>query len=321
MAIRERSASSPRDLTRISDRMSFVYLEHCTVHRDASALTAQDANGTTHIPSASIGTLLLGPGTRVTHQAMGVLSESGAAVAWVGEHGVRYYAGGRTLSRSSAMAEAHAARWVNRNSRLHVAREMYRLRFPGEDPAAYTRQELLGREGRRVRDCYRQQSERTGVPWRGRRYVPGDFTAGDAVNQAITAAAQVMYGVAHAVVCALGCIPALGFIHSGHELSFVLDIADLYKTEIGIPVAFDVAAESAEDVGPRTRRALRDQIHQRRLLDRVVDDIKNLLLGGMEGEADGADSADAIEVDCVTLQSDRGLEVAGGVNYAFEDTW
>jgi CRISPR-associated protein Cas1 len=315
-ALEERPTSSPRELTRISDRMSFVYLERCTVHRDANAITAQDADGIKHIPSATIGTLLLGPGTRITHQAMNVLSETGAAVVWVGEHGVRYYAGGRSLSRSSAMAEAHATCWANRHTRLGVARAMYRLRFPDENPDGFTRQELLGREGRRVKDCYRRESERTGVPWRGRRFVPGDFTSGDAVNQAITAAAQVMYGVSHAVIVALGCIPALGFIHSGHELSFMLDIADLYKTEIGIPIAFDVAAESAEDVGARTRRALRDEIYGRKLLDRVVEDIKTLLLKDVS-----AVDPTATDVDRVMLRSDRDGEVAAGVNYAFEDVW
>ncbi len=93
--VSRRAALSPRQLTRTGERLSFVYLERCTVHRDANAITAEDADGTTHIPSATIGTLLLGPGTRITHQAMSVLGETGAAVCWVGEQGVRYYAGGR----------------------------------------------------------------------------------------------------------------------------------------------------------------------------------------------------------------------------------
>ncbi|GHJ35400.1 type I-E CRISPR-associated endonuclease Cas1e [Streptomyces sp. TS71-3] len=308
--ISQRTALTPRHLTRTAERLSFVYLERCTVHRDANAITAQDAEGTTHIPSATIGTLLLGPGTRVTHQAMSVLGETGAAVCWVGEQGVRYYASGRALTRSSALMEAQAQQWANPRSRLAVAREMYRLRFPDEDPAGLTRHELLGREGRRVKDCYRVQAARTGVPWRGRRFTPGDFTSGDAVNQAITAAAQCMYGITHAVVTSLGCSPALGFIHSGHELSFVLDIADLYKTEIGIPLAFDVAAQNEEDIGSRTRRALRDRINETSLLDRCVNDIKRLLLPAT------ADSSDpATDRDVVSLQSDGGHHVASGINH------
>ncbi|WP_329359854.1 type I-E CRISPR-associated endonuclease Cas1e [Streptomyces anulatus] len=309
----KRPALTPRHLTRTAERLSFIYLERCTVHRDANAITAEDADGTTHIPSATIGTLLLGPGTRITHQAMSVLGETGACVIWVGEHGVRYYAGGRALSRSAALLEAQATQWANVRSRIAVARAMYRLRFPDEDPARLTRHELLGREGTRVRDCYRSQAARTGVSWNGRKYTPGDFTSGDAVNQAITAAAQCMYGVAHAVVASLGCSPGLGFVHSGHELSFVLDIADLYKTDIGIPLAFDVAAEAEEDVGSRTRRALRDRVNETRLLDRCVRDIKGLLL------PDDRSSDPGENMDLVTLQSDRGLTVASGVNYGTDE--
>ncbi|MFE5940149.1 type I-E CRISPR-associated endonuclease Cas1e [Streptomyces sp. NPDC056470] len=288
-------------------------LERCTVHRDANALTATDADGITHIPSATIGTLLLGPGTRITHQAMSVLGETGATVAWVGEQGVRYYASGRALSRSSALAEAQAVQWANPRSRLAVARAMYRIRFPNEDPAGLTRRELLGREGSRVKDCYQAQAARTGVPWRGRKYIPGDFSSGDPVNQAITAAAQCMYGIAHAVVSSLGCSPALGFVHSGHELSFVLDIADLYKTEIGIPLAFDIAAQCEDDVASHTRRALRDRIHTTSLLDRCVDDVKRLLLGGNDS------GSTAVDQDVVTLQSDGDQKVAAGRNYGAVD--
>uniref|UniRef100_UPI003F493187 type I-E CRISPR-associated endonuclease Cas1e n=1 Tax=Streptomyces chartreusis TaxID=1969 RepID=UPI003F493187 len=316
--VSQRTALTPRQLTRTADRLSFLYLERCTVHRDSNAITAQDAEGTTHIPSATIGTLLLGPGTRITHQAMSLLAETGAAVCWVGERGVRYYASGRALSRSSALAEAQARQWANPRTRLAVAREMYRTRFPDEDPAGLTRQELLGREGRRVKDCYRTQAARTGVPWRGRRYVPGDFTAGDTVNQAITAAAQCMYGIAHAVVTSLGCSPALGFIHSGHELSFVLDIADLYKTEIGIPLAFEIAADhnGDTDIGGRTRRALRDRIHQTALLDRCVNDIKHLLL-----PPNTLDDPATSDRDTVTLHSDGERHVAAGINHDGPDDY
>ncbi|MBP2403391.1 type I-E CRISPR-associated endonuclease Cas1e [Streptomyces syringium] len=314
--VSKRPLSTPRELTRVGDRLSFVYLERCVVHREANAITAEDGQGTTHIPSATIGTLLLGPGTRITHQAMSVLGESGAGVVWVGENGVRFYAGGRALTRSSALVEAQATQWANRRTRLEVARAMYRLRFPDDDPAGLTRHELLGREGRRVKDCYRKESARTGVPWRGRRFTPGDFASGDAPNQAVSAAGQCMYGIAQAVVAGLGCSPGLGFIHSGHELSFVLDIADLYKTEIGIPVAFDVAAEGEDVVGTRTRRAIRDKVNGTRLLERCVDDIKRLLLP----ETVAGEGMGDLE-DRVTLQSDRGVDVEAGRNYADGVIW
>ncbi|MEV5433091.1 type I-E CRISPR-associated endonuclease Cas1e [Streptomyces sp. NPDC052701] len=308
--VSQRAASSPRELTRVGDRISFIYLERCTIHREDNAITATDADGVTHIPSAAIGTLLLGPGTRVTHQAMSVLGECGAGVLWVGEQGVRFYAGGRALTRSSRLVEAQATAWANRRTRLAVARAMYRLRFPDDDPSTRTRQELLNMEGRRVKECYRREAARTGVPWRRREYHHGNFSAGDPANQAVTAAAQCMYGIAHAVVCALGCSPGLGFVHSGHERSFVLDIADLYKTDIAIPAAFDAAAQGEDDVATRTRRALRDRINQTGLLDRCVQDIKNLLLAH---HGDGRDVEET--TDQVALQTDHGRLVAGGRNY------
>ncbi|GAB2947565.1 type I-E CRISPR-associated endonuclease Cas1e [Nonomuraea fastidiosa] len=313
----QRGQSSPRELTRMGDRISFIYLERCILHREDNAITAEDANGVTHIPAATIGTLLLGPGTRVTHQAMSLLGDCGAGVVWVGEQGVRFYSGGRSLNRSSSLVEAQAALWANRRTRLEVAREMYRMRFPGEDPSGFTRHELLGREGRRVKERYRQEAERVGLAWHGRVYTPGDFSASDPLNQAVTAAAQCMYGVAQTTVAALGCSPGLGFIHSGHELAFVLDIADLYKTDIAIPVAFEEAAHGPEDVGSRTRRAIRDRINKVGLLKRCVTDIKHLLLVDAAAEQIASDE----ERDQVFLQSDHGVEVESGRNYADEVPW
>lgn len=301
----KRGALSPSQLTRVGDRSSFVYLERCVIHREDNAITAEDGEGVRHIPSATIGVLLLGPGTRVTHHAMALLGDSGTGVVWVGEHGVRYYSGGRALTRSSALVEAQASAWANKRTRLDVARAMYLKRFPGEEVEGRSRRELLGLEGDRVKACYREHAARTGVEWRGRMFTPGNFEAGDPPNQAVTAAAQCFYGVAQSVVAALGCTPGLGFVHSGHEQSFVLDVADLYKVEVAIPVAFEVAAESEEEVGARTRRALRDRIHELGLLDRCVDDIKELMLPG---------GADVEETDRVGLQTDRGPDIESGRN-------
>lgn len=195
-------------------------------------------------------------------------------------------------------------------------RAMYRLRFPDDDPAGRTRQELLNMEGRRVKECYRRESARTGVPWRRREYHHGDFSAGDAPNQAVTAAAQCMYGIAHAVVTALGCSPALGFVHSGHERSFVLDIADLYKTDIAIPAAFEAAAHGSDDVAIRTRRALRDRINGTALLDRCVRDIKHVL--NYEERSSTRAEPDA---DRMTVQTDGDVHIDSGRNHGEEPLW
>ena len=136
---------------------------------------------------------------------------------------------------------------------------MYLMRFAGEDVTGLTMQQLRGREGARVRAVYRENSRRTGVPWQRREYQPDDFDSSDPVNQALSAAHAALYGVVHAVIVSLGCSPGLGFVHTGHERSFVYDMADLYKADVTIPVAFDVISEGMEDITGTTRRRVRDK--------------------------------------------------------------
>ncbi|MBL6280412.1 type I-E CRISPR-associated endonuclease Cas1, partial [Micromonospora fiedleri] len=192
------------DLNRVQDRLSFIYLERCVIHRDSNAITTTDDKGIIHIPAATVGVLLLGPGTSITQQAMMLLADNGATVVWVGEHGVRYYAHGRPLARSSRLLVAQATAVTHRDRRLQVAREMYRMRFPGEDTTALTMQQLRGKEGARVRRSYREHAKRTGVNWSNREYNPDDFTSSDPVNQALSAAHACLYGVVHAVIVAVG---------------------------------------------------------------------------------------------------------------------
>lgn len=294
------------ELVRAQDRLSFLYLERCLIHRDGNAITATDENGQIHIPAASLGVLLLGPGCNVSHPAMMLLAESGSTAVWVGERGVRYYAHGRSLARSSRLLIAQATLVSNQSSRLRVARAMYAMRFPDEDVTALTMQQLRGREGARVRRSYRHHAERTGVPWDRRHYDPDDFTGGSAINQALSAATTCLYGVTHAVIVALGCAPGLGFVHTGHVRSFVFDIADLYKAEVAVPVAFDVVAAEVEDIPAETRRAVRDAIYDGAILKRCVRDIRSLLLG---------EDDDELDTDLVELWDGGTRTVPGGRAY------
>lgn len=301
-------------LVRAQDRLSFVYLEHCVVHRDSNAITARDVRGTVHLPAAALGALLLGPGTTVSQQAMVLLAESGSTVVWVGEQGVRYYAHGRSLARSSRLLEAQAALVSHQRARLRVARQMYAVRFPGEDTSGLTMQQLRGREGARVKRLYRQHSERSGVPWTRRDYDTEDFAGGTPVNQALSAANTSLYGVVHAVIVALGCAAGLGFVHTGHALSFVFDIADLYKADIAIPIAFDIASRDVADIGAETRRAVRDHMKGSMFLETCVRDIKTLLSDGDEELIEyGPESFE--DPDVVMLWDDNGRKVDAGVSY------
>jgi CRISPR-associated protein Cas1 len=301
------------DLNRAEDRISFLYLERSVIHRDSNAITATDDRGVIHIPAATIGVLLLGPGTSITHQAITLLADHGATAVWVGERGVRYYAHGRSLASSSRLLVAQAAAVTHRNRRLSVARTMYAMRFPGEDTTGLSMQQLRGKEGARVRRIYREHSKRTGVAWNQREYDKADFTSGDPINQALSAAHACLYGIVHAVIVAVGASPGLGFVHTGHERAFVYDIADLYKAEITIPIAFDLIAEGSTEISTDTRRRVRDRVHDGALLERCVRDIRMLLLR----PETGGEIAD--DDDAVRLWDDGGFEVDAGRNYADVD--
>lgn len=164
-----------QDLPQIADRITFLYLEHCKINRQDSAITVFDENGVTNIPSGTISVLLLGPGTDVSHRAMELIGDSGISICWVGEHGVRYYAGGRPLTHSSRLIQKQAELVSNQRKHLEVVRKMYIMRFPEEDVSSLTLQQLRGREGSRIRRVYRQESEKWNVPWNGREYRPDDF--------------------------------------------------------------------------------------------------------------------------------------------------
>lgn len=264
-------------LPQIGDRLTFLYLEHCQINREDSAILIRDDRGTTRVPAAAITVLLLGPGTTVTHRAIELIGDAGVGIIWVGEHGVRFYAGGRPLTHRAHLLIKQAQLVSNQRSHLAVVRKMYQLRFPDEDVSGLTAQQLRGREGSRVRKAYRAASRKWNVPWNGREFDPDNFSSGDPINQALSAGHACLYGLAHAVIAALGCSPGLGFIHVGHERSFVYDVADLYKAEITIPIAFEVAAQQPVDLPGAVRRRVRDEMASTHLLERMVRDVRFLL--------------------------------------------
>ncbi len=299
-----------QDLSRIVDRLSFLYVERAILHRESNAITVKMQKGTVHVPAATLGVVMLGPGTSISHQAMMLLADSGATSVWIGEEGVRYYAHGRPLTRSSRLLEAQALASTNRLRRLEVARRMYAMRFPGEDVSGATMQQLRGKEGARVKRLYRHHANEHGVEWRGRKYDPNDFESSDILNMALSAATSCLYGIVHSVTVALGCSPGLGFVHTGHDRSFVYDIADLYKMEVAVPVAFAVAASDSDDVPGDVRRAMRDSIHEHKLLEKCVRDIQTLL---------DEDGAVEFEADVIYLWDGSDRLVAGGSHYSDEE--
>lgn len=292
----------------VSRRVSFVYVEKAVVHRDSNAVVVMREDGAVHIPAATVAAVLLGPGTRVTNQAMNLLGESGVTVCWTGGGGTPLYAYAPSLANSTRLLNAQAKLVSRAVDRLSVARKMYAMRFPGEDVSKATMQILRGKEGARVRRAYREAAAAHGVAWSGRRYDPADWSASDPINRALSVANSTLYGAVHAAIVAVGCSPGLGFVHTGHNLSFVYDIADLYKAEVTVPAAFRAVAEGDGGLPGRTRTLIRSAIHRNRIMERAVADIRRLLLGN-----NAARPTD--EADRVVLWDGGDGEVPAGVAY------
>ena len=266
------------ELPRVSDRMTFLYLEHCQLNRQDGAITVKDQRGTTFVPAAQFSVFLLGPGTSITHKAIELIGDTGTTLIWTGEKGIRFYASGRALSSKTTLLLQQAKLVSSQRSHVNVARKMYQMRFPNEDVSGLTIQQLRGREGSRIRKVYKEAAEKWNIPWNRREYNPDSFEDGSPVNQALSAGHVCLYGLAHAVIVAMGCSPGLGFVHVGHEKSFVYDIADLYKAETTIPLAFEVASqEDIEDIPGAMRRKTRNILYREHILERMVKDICYLL--------------------------------------------
>jgi CRISPR-associated protein Cas1 len=301
----------------VRDSWSHLYVEHCKIDQEAKAVALHDAKGKTPVPVATLTLLMLGPGTSVTHAAVRALADNGCMVAWTGEEGVRFYAQGMGETRSSSNLLRQARLCMDPQLHLQVVLRMYRLRFGGEWDSAWTLQQIRGKEGIRVREAYARASRETGLEWKGRVYQRDDWRAADPINRALSCANSCLYGACHAAIVSTGYSPALGFVHTGKMLSFVYDVADLYKVDMTIPVAFREAAKGTDGLETRVRYACRDMFHEERLLQRIIPDIDLIL----QEESTPLDT----EITPAMLDSDEALPaglwdptgtVGGGVNHA-----
>jgi len=302
-------------LPKIRDSWSFLYVEHCRIEQEDKAIAVHDKKGRTPVPCASLTTLFLGPGTSITHAAIRALADNGCLVVWSGQDNVRFYALGMGETRSAANLMHQVRMWADPQLHLQVVRRLYELRFEEPLPPSLTLRQIRGREGMRVRKAYADASAATGVPWQGRSYKPGQWQRADYVNRALSQANSYLYGVCQAAIVSAGFSPALGFIHTGKMLSFVYDIADLYKTSVSVPAAFMAAAEGSLGLSARVRVACREAFVRSRLLRRIIPDIYFAL--GMARTMEERDILlDETDAQPVGLWEPSGVPVPGGVNYA-----
>lgn len=279
-----------RDLPKIRDSLSFLYFEYGHLEQSNLGVEFVNKQGRTPIPVASLAALMLGPGTTVTHGAVRTLAEAGCSLVWCGEAGVRCYAQGIGETHKAYRLMRQAELSATPELRLQVIERLYRARFPEPLPDGLRLEQIRGREGIRVREAYAEAARKYGVSWNGRNYNRMSWDDADPVNRALSSANACLHGLVHAVLLSSGYSSALGFIHQGKQLSFVYDIADLYKMQLTVPVAFSVVAEGLSSVETQVRRRCRDAFTNLRLMHRIVPDIDHLLRLDVEPEnPDGFD--------------------------------
>ena len=270
----------------LKERASIMFVEKGQLDVLDGAFVIVDKNGVrTHIPIGGIACLMLEPGARISHAAVALAARAGTLVVWVGEAGVRLYAAGQPGGARSDRLLFQGRLALDESARLKVVRKMYAMRFGEEAPERRSIDQLRGIEGARVKRLYELHAKENGVSWRRRDYDPENWSGSDAPNRCLSSATACLYGLAEAAILAAGYAPAIGFIHTGKPQSFVYDVADIYKFETVVPIAFQIAGRAekgrlAGDLVGDTRRACRDAFRRTNLLERLIPGIDEMLLAG-----------------------------------------
>ena len=266
----------------IKDRISMIFISYGQIDvRDGAFVVVDEVNGERmHIPVGSVACIMLEPGTRISHAAVKLAAVTGTLLIWVGEAGVRLYSSGQPGGARSDKLLFQAKLALDKNLRLKVVRKMFEKRFGEKPPEHRSIDQLRGIEGARVKKMYELMAKHYKVQWKGRRYNPNNWDSSDMVNKCLSAATSCLYGVTEAAILAAGYAPAVGFLHSGKPLSFVYDIADIYKFETVVPAAFKIASKNPGIPDREVRIACRDLFRQTKLLKKIIPGIEKILSAG-----------------------------------------
>ena len=305
----------PKDLhilPKLRDSLSYLYIEKAHVERDNHAIVILRGNERIPVPVSALTVLMLGPGTTITQAAVQVIADNGCMVIWCGERAERFYGYGMGETRSAERLLKQAEWLMDPEKHLLVVRRMYAMRFGGISTENMTLEQIRGMEGVRVREAYKLFAAKYHVKWRGRHYKDDEWDETDELNRALSAANACLYGLCNAAIVSLGYSPGLGFVHTGKMLSFVYDIADLYKAQVTIPSAFEaVGSGRTAGIEQTVRRICRQRLKEQKILKRIAEDIDQLF--------DETEDDPNQKMPC-GLWNTHGT-VQGGKNYAEDDAW
>lgn len=292
---------------KVSNRESFLYIESAVISVKNGGISVSRSNPATGnkqestIPIALVNCAMLGPGVRISSAALNLMGENGCNVVTVGRGSVKTYSSMISTVSSSRVIEKQAAIIGDTNERLAASKRLYAMRFSGDISHVEDIETLRGMEGFRMKHLYQENAKRFKIlGWQRQTEVGWDTL--DPVNRALSMGNAALYGLVSACIVGLGGSPSLGIVHTGKRLSFTYDIADLYKEETTIPIAFSLHGSQAPEREIRTR--LREDLGTLKLVPRIVNDIFTAL--GMRH--------DSVKQDIVSLWTPEG-NIQGGVNY------
>ena len=291
----------------IKDRLSILFVERGQLDVLDGAFVLVDKNGVRqHIPVGSVVCLMLEPGTRVSHAAVTLAARVGCLLAWVGEGGVRLYSAGQPGGARADRLLYQARLALDDAARLKVVRKMYEMRFQEKPPEKRSIQQLRGIEGARVRKMYELLAKQYRIKWNARNYDHTSWGSGDVPNRCLSAATACLYGICEAGILAAGYAPAVGFIHTGKPQSFVYDIADIFKFETVVPVAFQIASRKPDNPERDVRLACRDAFRQSKILRRIIPTIEQILSAGELQMPEKPDEAMPVAIPNKEVLGDAG---------------
>ena len=272
------------NLPQVKDRYPFLYLERGRLEIDDSSVQWIDCDcNIVRLPIATINTVLLGPGTTITHEAVKVMAAANCSVCWVGEDSLLFYAVGQSPTADSRNMRTQMLLASDEKESVEVARRMFAHRFPLAKLAGKSLKEMMGMEGYRVRQLYEQKALEYNVGWKGRCFQPGKFEIGDITNQILTSANAALYGILTSAIYSMGYSPHIGFIHSGSPLPFVYDLADMYKEDLCVDLAFSLTLEMAGKYNKaKVSSEFRKRVANMDLLAKIGLDIQYILEGRKE---------------------------------------
>jgi len=261
----------------IGDKIPYLYLQMGRLRIWGRSLQFINKEESLTIPIGQYSALFIGPGVSLTDRAIKYSASMGTLLLFVGEDVSRCYAILPAFNKNSEVFLKQID--LYRTKKKQLLKKYFKLRFNKTliGWRGLSEEKLRGLESSYMKKIYIESAKKYGIHWIG-RMKEDQWENNTIYNKGISICNSFLYGMASAVLNALGYSPALGLLHTGNTLSLSFDIADIYKSEFSIPLGFEIAREASKNkelnVDKEIRRKALSKIKDEKLISKMVADIK-----------------------------------------------